>query len=76
MLKRMKESARDTAMFALVGTLFFAYKLGVSIYKFKNWLKKPVRVCLFCDEVIARGNGVDFGKETYICISCARKGQN
>lgn len=73
MLKKAKETARDVALFALVGTLFYTFKTGVLVYKFKNWLKKPTPICLHCEEEVARGNGVDLGDGDCLCRNCYQK---
>lgn len=75
MLKRFKEGARDVALFALVGTIFYTCKAGIAIYKFKNWLKKPTPICLHCEEEVARGNGVDLGDGDCLCRNCYQKGE-
>lgn len=72
MLNKLKESARDTAMFTLVGTFFFIFKVGETIYKLKKKLSKQPHVCLYCEEEIPRGGGVDLGDGEGICASCAK----
>lgn len=69
MLKRFKESSRDVAMFALVSSLFFAFKIGTTIYKFRRKFDK--KICIHCESEVS--NGVDLGDGDCLCINCANK---